>query len=124
MMTPRPRLRPDLTSLDHPCAGTYSRSMPSVSVVIPTFERLDVLPEVLAALAAQESPPSFEVIVVDDGSRDGTRELLRGYGGPLALTALLEEHRGPAAARNAGVARAGGELIAFLGDDTVPEPGW
>jgi len=98
--------------------------MAAFSVVIPTFERLDVLPEVLDALAAQEGAPPFEVIVVDDGSRDGTRDLLAGYRGPLTLTALYEEHRGPASARNAGVARAQGELVAFLGDDTVPAPGW
>ncbi len=98
--------------------------MPAVSVVIPTFERMDVLPEVLAALGAQRDPPPFELVVVDDGSSDGTAELLAGYHGPLALTVLRQPNRGPAAARNAGVAAAGGDLVAFLGDDTVPEPGW
>src|SRR4051812_19039811 len=115
---------PHSAILDPPAGRAYADSMPAVSVVIPTFERLDVLPEVLRALAAQEGAPPFEVVVVDDGSGDGTRELLAGYRGPLALTALLEDHQGPAAARNAGVRAAHGELVAFLGDDTVPAPGW
>ncbi len=98
--------------------------MPAVSVVIPTFERMDVLPEVLAGLAAQRGAPDFEVVVVDDGSRDDTPRFLAEYCGPLALSVLRQENRGPAAARNAGVRRARGELVAFLGDDTVPDPGW
>lgn len=98
--------------------------MPQVSVVIPTFERLDVLPEVLAALAAQAGAPPFEVVVVDDGSGDGTAAYLAGWRGGLDLRVLRQDNRGPAAARNAGVAAAGGELVAFLGDDTVPAPGW
>lgn len=110
--------------------------------MVPTFERLDVLPEVLDALDAQDltrevggvlvSPggaESFEVVVVDDGSEDGTAAFLadrlasRKPGRP-ALHVLRQENRGPAAARNAGVAAARAPLVAFLGDDTVPSPGW
>jgi glycosyltransferase involved in cell wall biosynthesis len=98
--------------------------MPAISVVIPTFERMDVLPEVLAALGRQEEAPAFEVVVVDDGSGDATGELLSGYRGPFELQVLRQANQGPAAARNAGVAAARGELVAFLGDDTVPDPGW
>jgi glycosyltransferase involved in cell wall biosynthesis len=98
--------------------------MPAVSVVIPTYERMDVLPEVLAALAGQRQAPPFEVVVVDDGSRDSTGGFLSGYRGPVDLKVLRQQNRGPAAARNAGVAAAGGELVAFLGDDTVPAPDW
>jgi glycosyltransferase involved in cell wall biosynthesis len=97
--------------------------MASVSVVIPTFERPDVLPEVLAALAAQRGAPDFEVVVVDDGSRDATPDVLRGVRG-LELRVLRQDNRGPAGARNAGVAVAAGELVAFLGDDTIPQPEW
>src|SRR5690606_17235038 len=78
--------------------------MAQVSVVIPTFERMDVLPEVLTALERQEAAPPFEVVVVDDGSRDGTPAFLGAYRGPLALRVLRQENRGPATARNAGVA--------------------
>lgn len=98
--------------------------MPPASVVIPTFERMDVLPEVLAALASQRDAPDFEVVVIDDGSRDDTADFLAAYRGPLELHVLRQENRGPAAARNAGVAAARGELLAFLGDDTVPDAGW
>ncbi len=97
---------------------------PEISVVIPTHNRLEVLPEVLAALEAQEGAPSFEVVVVDDGSHDGTTEWLRARRGPLPLRVLTQENAGPAAARNTGVAVAAGRWVAFLGDDTVPERGW
>ncbi len=94
------------------------------SVVVPSHNRRDVLFEVLSALDAQRDAPEFEVVVVDDGSSDGTPERLREWRGTRPFTALLQEPRGPAAARNRGVAAARGRRVAFLGDDTVPEPGW
>ena len=99
-------------------------SLPEVSVVIPTFNRLDVLPEVLAALEAQAGAPPFELVVVDDGSTDGTASFLAARSCRVPTRILTQENRGPAAARNAGVAAARGRLVAFLGDDTVPSPGW
>ncbi|MEL7058520.1 MAG: glycosyltransferase [Acidobacteriota bacterium] len=100
-----------------------------VSVVVPTFERLDVLPEVLDALDAQAGAPSFEIVVVDDGSGDGTAEMLAdrlaGRAAALpSLRVLRQENAGPASARNRGVRAARGARVAFLGDDTVPTPGW
>lgn len=97
---------------------------PRFSVVVPTHDRIDVLPEVLAALAAQVDAPPFEIVVVDDGSTDGTAERLATSTLARPLTLLRQENRGPAAARNRGVAAARGERIAFLGDDTVPAPDW
>ncbi|HYN22100.1 MAG TPA: glycosyltransferase family A protein, partial [Thermoanaerobaculia bacterium] len=94
------------------------------SVVIPTHNRLEVLAEVLQALEFQEAAPSFEVVVVDDGSTDGTAEWLRGRTFNLPLRVLIQTNSGPAAARNTGIAVAAGEWVAFLGDDTVPSPGW
>lgn len=96
----------------------------AVSVVIPTYNRMDVLPEVLDALDGQRQAPPFEVIVVDDGSRDDTAGFLAARASPRPLRVLRQENRGPAAARNAGVAAAAGTWVAFLGDDTVPAPGW
>jgi glycosyltransferase involved in cell wall biosynthesis len=97
---------------------------PEVSVVIPTHNRLEALSEVLKALEFQDAPPGFEVVVVDDGSTDGTADWLRHRSFSLALRVLTQENRGPAAARNTGVAVAAGRWVAFLGDDTVPSPGW
>lgn len=98
------------------------------SVVIPTFNRLDVFPEVLAALGEQEGAPAFEVVVVDDGSTDGTGEWLAAQSFeevmPIPVKVLRQENQGPAAARNLGVKSARGRLVAFLGDDTVPHKGW
>jgi GT2 family glycosyltransferase len=98
--------------------------VPEVSVVIPTHNRLEVLAEVLQALEFQHEAPSFEVVVVDDGSTDGTSDWLRARSFNLPLRVLTQENRGPAAARNTGVAVAGGRWVFFLGDDTVPAPDW
>ncbi|MEZ5313502.1 MAG: glycosyltransferase [Thermoanaerobaculia bacterium] len=94
------------------------------SIVIPSFERRAVLAEVLEALERQRDAPSFETIVVDDGSHDGSAEFVAELAQTRPIRLLVQEHRGPATARNRGVAEAGGRRVAFLGDDTVPEPDW
>ncbi|MDX1630336.1 MAG: glycosyltransferase [Thermoanaerobaculia bacterium] len=99
-------------------------SKPDFSIVIPTFERMDVLPEVLEAVDDQDTGAAFEVVVVDDGSRDGTASFLRSWRAVHPFRVLRQENRGPAAARNAGVAAARGRRVAFLGDDTVPASDW
>jgi glycosyltransferase involved in cell wall biosynthesis len=98
--------------------------MVEISVVIPTFNRIEILPEVLAALGQQEGAPPFEVVVVDDGSSDGTWDLLAGYRAPYRLEVARQENAGPARARNRGVELSSGRRVAFLGDDTVPSKGW
>jgi glycosyltransferase involved in cell wall biosynthesis len=97
---------------------------PRVSVIIPTHNRLDVLPQVLRALEEQRSAPDFEIVVVDDGSSDGTGEWLAQHRFRRPLQVIRQANRGPAAARNAGVAAARAPRLAFLGDDTVPSQGW
>lgn len=96
----------------------------SASVVIPTYNRLEQLHRVVEAVVSQEHPwpLDLEVIVVDDGSTDATREWLARR--PHGVRALQQENAGPARARNRGVRAARGEIILFLGDDTVPQPGW
>ncbi|MCG8455433.1 MAG: glycosyltransferase [Holophagales bacterium] len=98
--------------------------MVEISVVIPTFERMDVLPEVLDALEAQEGAPDFEIVVVDDGSADDTPAFLAGREFRMPAKVVRQENSGPARARNRGVEEAVGRRVAFLGDDTVPSSGW
>jgi len=96
------------------------------SLVIPTFNRLDQLQTVIMAVQHQVRPPGtdLEVVVVDDGSSDGTAEWLETQIGSPGFKAIRQQNSGPASARNRGVAAASGDLILFLGDDTEPQPGW
>jgi GT2 family glycosyltransferase len=99
-------------------------AVPTVSVVVPTFNRRDQLHRTLLGLAEQQLPGRrFETIVISDGSTDGTTEYLRGGETPLPVVALTQENAGPAAARNRGVEAARGDLIVFVDDDIVPAPG-
>lgn len=96
---------------------------PRVSIVTPTYNRRQRLGLVLSALEAQTVPQdSFEVIVVDDGSTDGTTAWLEGQRYGYALRTLRQSNAGPAEARNAGVLTAAGDLVLFLDDDVVPAP--
>jgi glycosyltransferase involved in cell wall biosynthesis len=91
------------------------------SVVVPTYRRRAVVLRNVAALAAQ-TEADFEVIVVDDGSGDGTPEALRALETPFPLTVIEQENLGAGAARNAGAAAARGELLLFLDDDMEADP--
>ncbi|HYO48668.1 MAG TPA: glycosyltransferase [Chloroflexia bacterium] len=100
---------------------------PLLSFVIPTYNRANILVECLAALERErECGIPFEVIVVDDGSTDDTVERVQSANQDMSVRVLLlrQENKGPAAARNRGVAAARGELIVFLGDDIISEPGY
>jgi len=107
-------------------SGTENRAV-SVSVVVPTHNRVGLLERCLQALVAQLQPPA-EIIVVDDASSDSTKDLLRAWQQrPLPFRMYCEhlaQNRGPAYARNQGVERARGEWIAFTDDDCEPESGW
>jgi GT2 family glycosyltransferase len=88
-----------------------------VSVVIPTFNRRELVRQAVASVCAQRAA-ECEIIVVDDGSADGTAEALRAeFGAQIRL--IRTENRGVAAARNLGVASSRGELIAFLDSDDL-----
>jgi glycosyltransferase involved in cell wall biosynthesis len=92
------------------------------SVVIPTFERRDVVVSSVRALAAQEDAPPFEVVVVVDGSTDGTAEALRALATPFPLSVVEQPNAGRPAACNRGAAAASGELLLFLDDDMEAHP--
>lgn len=100
---------------------------PTVAVVVPTYNRSDRLPALVAALAAQVGVGDFEVIVVDDASSDETADVLESlkHGQPFSLVALRQpSNRGPAAARNRGWQAATAPLICFTDDDCVPTERW
>jgi glycosyltransferase involved in cell wall biosynthesis len=92
---------------------------PTLSVVIPTYNRLDMLVRVLDALRKQEGAPEFETIVIDDGATDGTAAAMASRSD---ITFRSQENGGPGKARNYGVTLASGQVVVFIGDDTVPEP--
>jgi GT2 family glycosyltransferase len=97
--------------------------MPRVSVILPTYNRLDRLRRVLAALERQTVPvDSFEVVVVSDGSQDGTNDYLQSLNTTLRVTAVVQSNQGVAVARNRGLAEATGQIALFLDDDVVPTP--
>lgn len=96
-------------------------SQPLVSVVIPCFRARRTLPALLASLERQTLPRAdFEVLVVDDGSDDGSGECVAA--GP-GIRLLAQDRRGPGAARNRGSAVARAPLLLFLDADLAADPG-
>jgi len=97
---------------------------PAVSVVMPTFNRADLLPEALDSVLAQQWP-QLEMVVVDDGSGDSTPALLDDYRRrfPAILRVIRQENQGVSAARNAGIEAASFDLLAFLDSDNRWLPG-
>lgn len=97
--------------------------LPTISVVIPVLDRADELARCLESIGGVEYPgEKIEIIVVDDGSRDRSAEVAREYGALVVSSGGVR--RGPAAARNVGAARAGGDLLAFIDSDCSASPGW
>jgi len=98
---------------------------PAISVVIPTYNRRQILEKCLLALDRQTlSPEAYEVILVDDGSTDGTGEMVESLRVRYTLRYFRQERRGPAAARNAGVRAASADLIVFIDSDIVVTEGF
>jgi glycosyltransferase involved in cell wall biosynthesis len=96
---------------------------PAVTVVVPTYNRAASLARLLDALGDCDVPPGgSEVIVVDDGSTDGTADVVRRS--RIGARYVRQDNRGPAAARNTGWRLARSPLVAFTDDDTVPDRGW
>ncbi|MFL6238343.1 MAG: glycosyltransferase family 2 protein, partial [Actinomycetes bacterium] len=108
-------------------SASWAAAQPVVSVVVATHQRASFLDELVAALAAQESAPDYDVILVDDASSDSTwtrlSDLVRCAEWPLRAV-RLGTGAGPSLARNTGVAHARGRWVAFTDDDCLPEPRW
>src|ERR1700722_4524531 len=82
-----------------------------VSAIIPTYNRGTVIARAVRS-ALEQTYRSLEIIVVDDGSTDDTLEILQTFGDSIRV--VRQDNRGPSAARNAGIAVARGNIIAFL----------
>ena len=95
--------------------------MPRATVVIPTHRRRDDVLRLVKRLASQTVPPSdFEVVVIVNGPEDGTRDALATVSVPYTLRVLYRDTPGLAAARNAGVNNAFGDVVIILDDDMEP----
>ena len=95
------------------------------SVVIPTYNRRESLQQTLLSLQSQSLPPDdFEVIIVDDGSTDGTEQFVAGLSLPFSLQYYRQQNQGGIAAANFGAAQARNEVLVFVDDDMVVTPGF
>lgn len=90
-----------------------------ISTIIPAFNRAELIGATLESVLGQARAPD-EVIVVDDGSSDGTADVIRGFG--PAVTLITQQNAGAAAARNAGFARSSGDAIHFMDSDDLVSP--
>lgn len=86
------------------------------SVLIPVYNRAACVRECIDSILAQTFP-DYEIIAIDDGSTDGTQEVLRSYGDRIKV--LKQDNQGPEIARNLGAVHAGGEYLAFLDSDDL-----
>jgi len=96
------------------------KKMSSVSAIIPTWNRADLLESILSNLRTQTRPPE-QIIVVDNGSTDATQIVARQFGVDLIV---FPENRGFAVAVNEGIRPATGEWILIINNDVVLEPHW
>jgi len=107
-------------------SSSYSaRSNPAISVIVSTRNRAHFLPEVLRTLAAQECEAPFEVIVVDNGSTDGTAALLDEWcHRDSRFRTICEDRPGLSRGKNAGIRIARAPLLLFTDDDMRVDPHW
>ncbi len=93
-------------------------------MVIPSYNRRDLLRRCLDSLVAQDQDPkTFEVVVVDDGSSDGTTEMVESLQTPFEMRLLRQGQGGWAAAQNAGIAASTGLICLLIDDDIIASPG-
>ena len=94
-----------------------------LTVIVPTYNRTDLLARCLRGLLDQSAAPGdYEIVVVDDGSTQDSAAVVTAVGAPEdRLRFFRQENKGPAAARNLGVRHARGEVVLFTGDDCFPD---
>ena len=93
---------------------------PKLSVIIPTYNRAEILRCCLRALDKQELPPhECEILVIDDGSEDHTPQVVGNSHKKYKTHYLYQENKGPAAARNFGIQQARGDTILILNEDAI-----
>jgi glycosyltransferase involved in cell wall biosynthesis len=101
---------------------------PAVSVIIPAYNAEKSIIQNLSALAEQKCAFGFEIIVVDDGSTDRTRDLVEEFnensGSSVGVRLVKASHRGPAAARNIGVKEARSDTVLFIDADCIVQEEW
>ncbi len=98
----------------------------NLSVIVPTRDRADLLEGLLSSLAVQTCPAErFEVLVVDNGSRDRTKEVAASFSGRIRnLRCLADDRPGLHVGRHLGMKEAGGEILVFADDDVEAAPSW
>ena len=114
---PKPALQTVRTAYDE--APFTDKGWPRISVVVCTYNGLRTIRDCLEGLARLQYP-NYEVIVIDDGSTDGTADVVRDFDVRLVRT----ENRGLSNARNLGLQLASGEIVAYTDDDAYPDPHW
>src|SRR5687767_8096507 len=101
-------------------------SEPEVSVVIPTYNRSALLLDAVSSVLGQNSQSPYEIIVVDNNSKDDTPAVVRSLieSHPGKVRSIFEPKQGNAHARNRGIESASGAIIAFIDDDVTVESNW
>jgi glycosyltransferase involved in cell wall biosynthesis len=102
-------------------AAPAANSAPDISVVLATYNRRRLLPRAIASVLAQEDA-AFELIIVDDASRDDTQAYLATLDDPRVRVIACPSNGGPSAARNRGLAAARADIVAFLDSDDAYRP--
>jgi succinoglycan biosynthesis protein ExoM len=97
---------------------------PLISVLVPTLGRPTRLQALLQSIAAQDDPPDFDVVVVDNDPAGSARPVVEAFQAQLPLAYVLEPRRGLAFARNRLVCESRGAFLAFIDDDERATPGW
>ena len=93
-----------------------------ISVIVPVYNKKTLLPELIRSLLNQNFQGKYEIIIVDDGSTDGTEDVFKHK--RQNLTYVKQKNKGPAAARNTGLKIACGNIVAFTDSDCIPDKRW